>query len=97
MMPKIRPSKNILDFYQDFPEKDLVDKVTYKIILRTFNYMLMKSIIDEGKLYHLPGGLGVLGVFKIPVIGRGVFDYQLFKREGVKVWKKNLHSSSYSA
>jgi len=54
-------------------------------------------MIEEGKLYYLPGRLGVLGVFRIPVIGRGVFDYQLFKSDGTKVWKKNLHSSSYSA
>lgn len=96
-MQKIRPNKSVVDFYKEFPHKNLVDKSTYKLVLKTFNYLLMKSITDEGKLYYLPGGLGVLGVFKIPVIGRGVFDYQLYKKEGVKVWKKNLHSSSYSA
>lgn len=96
-MPKIKLSKSLVDFYENYPHKESVNRSTYRLILRTFNYLLMKSMIDEGKIYHLPNSLGVLGVFKIPVIGRGVFDYQLYKKEGVKVWKKNLHSSSYSA
>lgn len=96
-MPKIRPHKNIIDLYNQYPEKDSITKQEFKLVLRTFNYLLMQSIIETGKLYYLPNNLGVIGVFRIPVIGRGVFDYQLYKKEGIKVWKKNLHSSSYSA
>lgn len=85
------------DFYESYPDKDNLTLEEYKLILKTFNYFLVKSMIEEGKLYLLPNRMGVLGIMKQKVFGRGVFDYNLYKKEGIKVWKKNLHSSSYTA
>ncbi len=85
------------DLYEHFPDKEEVPLEQYKLILKTFNYTMVKSMIEEGKVYLLPNKLGALGIMKQRVFGRGVFDYNLYKKEGIKVWKKNLHSSSYAA
>lgn len=87
----------ICDFYDKYPDKEEISLEEYKLIAKTFNYFLVKSMIEEGKLYLLPNRMGVLGILKQRVFGRGVFDYNLYKKEGIKVWKKNLHSSSYAA
>lgn len=95
-----QPNKAYLtfnDFYEKYPDKENVSLEEYKLILKTFNYLMVKSMVEEGKLYLLPNRMGVLGIYKQKVFGRGVFDYALYKKEGLKVWKKNLHSSSYAA
>lgn len=100
MMQKTKREKVYKDFndiYLSYPHADSVTKAQFKLILKTFNYLLIKSMVDEGKVYQLPKKLGVMGVFKLPVAGRGVFDYKLFHTDGTKLWRKNLHSSSYAA
>ena len=86
-----------VDIYKTFPDKDKVSLYDYKLISQTFFYLLMSSIIKDGKVYQLPFGLGTLSVRKRPVIGRGVFDYHLYQKEGIKLWKKNLHSEQFAA
>lgn len=98
---KIKPvdkaSRTLRDLYEAFPNKDEIPYHEYRLILKTFNYLFVKSMIESGKVYYIPGHLGVMGIFRVPVAGRGVFDYKLYGETGVKVWKKNLHSSSYTA
>lgn len=69
----------------------------FRLITKVFFAILSHKIITEGKVFQLPNRLGSVGVYKRKTIGRGVFDYQLFKETGQKVWKKNLHSSQYAA
>lgn len=92
-----RVYKSFDDIYESYPNKGKVTKAEFKLVLKTFNYLLVKSMVEEGKIYQLPKRMGAMGIFKLPVAGRGVFDYKLFHLDGTKVWKKNLHSSSYAA
>lgn len=88
---------NLVTQFDKYDNPHNIDKNDFSFIIKTFFVVLTKSIVDDGKIYKLPFGLGSLGIRRRPTYGRGVFDYQLYKKEGIKVWKKNLHSSMYSA
>lgn len=64
----------------------------YKMILFTFNTFLMESIISQGLVYKLPFRLGILGALQYKGTGYKPFDYNLYKKTGVKSLMKNLHS-----
>lgn len=77
------------DLYGDYPNPHNLSKEEIKLILDTFHFSLMKDMIDTGTAYILPFQLGLLGVFRVGVYGRGVFDYQLYKDTGIKRYHRN--------
>lgn len=82
---------NHKDFYKAYPLKDEVSSEEFRLILKMFFNLLRKSMIYEGKVYKLPAGLGLFGIFgKKPK--KAMFDYQFYKETGVKRNLTNLHS-----
>lgn len=79
--------------YAEYPNPHNLSKGDIRLIMDTFHYMLMHDIIENGTCYILPFELGELTVVRIPVHGRGVFDYQLFKDTGIKRYHKNNNSA----
>lgn len=71
-------------------------KAEFMLILSTFFYALMKSIIDEGKVYYLPPKMGTIGVCKTKSKGK-MINYQHYKETGEKIRMKNLHSNGMMA
>ena len=69
---------------------------TYKKVLETFFKLMGEELID-GIIYKLPAQVGILGVFKRPTVGKGMFDYKLYNETGIKSWKKNFHTYKYAA
>lgn len=67
------------------------------LIIKVFFKTLTYSTINSGKVYYVPNKLGIIGIAKRRTVGRGAFDYQLYKEQGLKVWRKNTHSGMYAA
>lgn len=86
-----------LDIFKSYSNSFNLNKAEFLQILRTFIFLLVKSIIDEGKVYSLPKNLGKLGVIKILGKGKKVIDYNHYNKTGEKVYMKNHHSSGYFA
>ena len=76
-------------FYEDYPNPNNLSPEEIRLITDTFHYSLLKDIVDSGASYLLPFKLGLLGIFRVSVFGRGIFDYQLYKETGIKRYHKN--------
>jgi hypothetical protein len=85
---------NYANLHETFPDKK-VDKNTFRLILRTFNNLLLNSLIEEGKIYKLPANLGFLGIYTFP--SKNQFDYQHYKETGEKQLHHNLHADELVA
>lgn len=80
-------NKNYLnerDAFKSYPNPYNIKFRDYKLILKTFFWFLMRSVIATGINYVFPYKLGIFGVRKKPTWGRGVFDYKLYKETGIK-------------
>jgi len=55
------------------------------LIIKVFFKTLTYSTINSGKVYYVPNKLGIIGIAKRRTVGRGAFDYQLYKEQGLKV------------
>jgi hypothetical protein len=88
---------NELDIFKTYPNKYQITHNDFAIIARTFFFVMMRRMIYEYETYKLPYGLGRMGIFKKTTYGKGVFDYKLYKEEGIKHWHKNLHTHNYVA
>jgi len=97
MQKTIKLVKNYSDTFNDYENKYDISKADFKKILYAFNTLLAASTVTEGKVYKMPYTLGFLGVFKKPLVGKGIFDYQLWKETGIKRFKKNPHSANLVA
>lgn len=89
--------RNHNDSFQTYANEFGLTLNEYRLIIRTFGRLLMRSIQEEGKVYYLPFRTGSLGVYKIPTSKRGVFNYEHYKHTGEKIYIRNYHSSSYAA
>jgi len=69
----------------------------FKLILKTFFYILQTEAQTTGDVFILPYKLGAFGIRKKPTFGKGSFDYKLFNETGAKRYNKNNHSSQYVA
>ena len=88
---------SITDMFQTFDNTSNLTKNDFNLIIKVFFKVMTDATVNEGKIYQIPYRLGTFGVRKRQTVGRGVFDYNLFKQDGTKVWKKNLHSSMFAA
>lgn len=84
------------DFYTTYEDKYNIGAHKFILILKTFFYILGQELL-EGKVFKLPSGTGLIGVFKKkPVKGtHHSFNYKLFKETGQKSYFKNKHSDDY--
>lgn len=73
-----------------------IDYETYKKVL-TFYFKYLAQGLLNANVYKLPNNTGIIGIFKRPTYGKGLFDYNLYKESGIKSWKKNFHSYKYAA
>lgn len=87
---------NEYDMFKEYPNKYDISTKDFCLIVKTFFLIMVNNMIYNYKIYKLPYGLGHIGIYKRKTVGRGYFDWGLFKKEGLKVWKKNLHSSEYA-
>lgn len=83
---------NWLSLYNDYPEKDQVEKKDFRLILKMFNHLLAEEML-EGKMFKLPHSVGILGLVKMGT-GLKARDYGLYDTHG-RVVQRNLHSDGY--
>ena len=83
--------------YATYNNESNLTKVEYTFIVRTFFFLLSKAMIYQAKSFVLPSKLGVIGIRKVPTHGRGYFDYQLYRKTGIKRYLKNNHSEQLVA
>jgi len=79
------------EMWKTFPENPDIDKRKFLLIIKTFFYLLMKSVIDEGKVYFFPNKLGIFGTFKSKTKPKMV-DFSHFKKTGQTIFRRNLHT-----
>ena len=89
----------IIDIYNSYERKNKPSKKVFKNVLLSFNYILMKDIIDNGTIYHLPKKLGLLyiGRSKTRDIHNRKMDMHHYMKTGEKVYFTNKHSLGYTA
>ena len=90
-----KKSVTLVDFYEQYPNKK-VDWATYRQVLKTFNFVLMKTLIETGDIYKLPKRLGTLSIRKFKG-GGNRFKMSHYKATGEKIFFKNKHSDGYYA
>ena len=92
-------NRSVLGSFSSYDNKYQLKENDYKLILRSFYFILKEELIYTGKIYILPKKLGTIGIKKIkmPTKFRGVLDYQLFRKTGERRYLKNLHSEQYLA
>lgn len=73
------------ELFVKYDNKFGISKYDFNLIVKIFFKTLAHSMMVEGKVFQIPKRLGTLGIRKRPTFGRGVFDYNLFKSEGLKV------------
>lgn len=83
--------------YETFPDKENITKEKYIEVCKTFNYALMRTLIETGNTYVLPQRLGLLSIRKRKKTNRRFFNLKLFLDEGVKSYYDNRHSGGYYA
>ena len=88
---------NELEIFRAYPNKYNITSKDFTLILKTFFFIMVHNMIYKYKIYKLPYGLGHMGIYKRNTIGRGCFDWKLFHTEGIKHWKKNLHTHGLAA
>lgn len=76
--------------------KGEMSKQEYRLIIGTLHLLMMEDITTNAAVYRLPHGLGVVGAFKRPTVGRGVFDYKLYNNEGIYRYVRNKHTEGYA-
>lgn len=84
------------DIFKAYSNPYNLTKHEFLLIMRTFFYSLMKSMIEEGKVYYLPPKMGSIGVYKTSNTKRFV-NYEAYKKDGVRTYYKNYHSGGYIA
>jgi hypothetical protein len=82
---------NEKDIYAAFKLKDTISKPVFDLICNTFFHLLTKSMIEEGKVYYLPPKMGTIGIYKIGKTKK-MIDFDLYKKTGLKVNIRNLHT-----
>lgn len=86
-----------IDIWETYENPHKITKAQFNLALHTFVFAMIKSIIDEGKVYYLPPKLGKIGITKGTNKGKKILDYDYFKKTGDKKYHKNFHSSGYLA
>ncbi len=86
-----------LEAFDTYANPYNISKDDYTLIAKTFNNILMNEIIETGKAFSLPAGLGNLTILKKKPFDKAKFDYKLYKETGQKLWTKNMHSEGLVA
>lgn len=87
--------RGIKNDYESFPHKKDITYAQYRLIVTTFNMLLMESMSTQGHVYKLPKGNGLLGIFKYKSDHNSVMNYQHYKETGEVLMLSNLHSNKY--
>ena len=91
----MKQSVTLKNFYDEH-YKGNVDWETYRYVIKTFNYLLMKTLIETGDTYKFPKRLGNISIKKHKGGGR-FFANNHYTRTGEKKFFKNKHSDGYYA
>ena len=90
----MKKSVTLKDFYEEY--KGNLDWQTYQKIAKTFNYLLIKTLIETGDTYKIPKRLGGLTIRKAKGGGR-FFANNHYTKTGEKIYFNNKHSDGYYA
>lgn len=88
---------NDLDLFESYSNEYNITKEQFLLILRTFNFLLIKSVIDEGKVYTLPLRLGLIYMKKTKSKGKKIIDFGAYAKTKEITYLKNMHSQGYIA
>lgn len=66
-------------------------------ICQTFNYALMRTLIETGNTYVLPHQLGTISIRKRKRNNKRAFNLKLFQDTGERTYFNNRHSDGYYA
>lgn len=88
-------TKNLWDNYENPKGIEYND---FMSIIKTFNYLFMKSMIDQGYVYSLPNKLGIMLVtkYKQPK-GKKLLNFAHYMKTGEKIYITNKHSDGFRA
>ena len=95
-MRHVRKKNTLEDIYEKYDNKYNLSKKEFREINRTFNNVLMKSIIETGYAYKLPHRLGTISVRKRKSKA-GMIDFGHLQKTGEVIRHTNKHSGGYHA
>lgn len=96
MQKTTKLNSTTIDWFDIYANIHSLSKNEFRLILKTFNYLLAKAVL-EGKHYYLPHACGTISIRKRKQHNKPSIDYQLFKETGLRVKKRNLHTDGYVA
>jgi hypothetical protein len=85
---------NWASIYETYPNKDLVTRAEFRLILKVFHNLLCEAIF-EGKVFKLPFGAGVFGITKALNTKKSM-DYTRYNETNEAQEYRNHHSEGYS-
>ncbi len=90
---KRKTLKDIYKTYPHFAKKDkyYCTKNDFTNICKMFNVLISEQILETGKSFNTPYGLGKIRIKKFKPNGKKL-DYGLSKKLGKQIFHKNLHS-----
>lgn len=91
MLKTIKLRHKCIHFYDNFEHKDKISKTEYRLITKTFLNLLRKSMLYEGKVYKLPEGIGMIGIFMTGQ-EKNYYNFQHYKETGQKIPIRNRHT-----
>lgn len=84
---------NWASIYENYPNKDLVTRSEFRLILKVFHNLLCDAIF-EGKVFKLPFGAGVFGISKT-INKKANIDYTKYNDTKSYQEYRNHHSEGY--
>lgn len=87
----------IKDIYSEYDNPHNLSQAEFATIIKTFNYLFIKSMIDQGYIYKLPNSLGIMLVAKKKQKRKGVMDFKHYMQTGERQFITNNHSGGFRA
>lgn len=82
--------------FKEYENKNKISKEEYKLIIKTFFYILAQEMMRTGKIYSLPKSIGTIGIFKFKNKHK-ILDYKYYRQTGERRVIKNMHSEGFAA
>lgn len=93
--------KGIEDIWQSYENKDKIPGATlkqkeknFKNILKIFNSILLKTLIETGETIKLPKRSGYLSIRKKDHSKRKILNFHHYRETGEKLYYRNLHTDN---
>lgn len=92
MNKKFKLKGTVLDIFKQYDNKYNLTSQEFKIILSTFNFLMISDMIKTGTAYNLPHSNGTLVLGRVKNYRKFYPDFKLMREQKIAVPIRNTHS-----